>query len=233
LSQSIELLTLQEVDNELASLAAAIEAIAARLKGDAELDNARRQLQYLDQQLRRARARQKRTESDIDELNVRIIPDEKRLYDGSLRSPRDLEALQKEVHFLVGNRSRLEDALLEQLGEVEDLEARRRDIAKQTKSLETRWEAQQLELRQDSRKLEEKLATVARRREQLATRAAPRPLHLYEDLRRRKGGVAVAPIKAGACSSCRVSLPGALKSRALDPDSIVQCPNCERILVLG
>jgi predicted nucleic acid-binding Zn-ribbon protein len=233
LSQSIELLALQEIDDEVASLTAAIEAIANKLKGDAALDDARRQLQYFDQQLKRLRSRQRRTEADIDELNTRIVPDQKRLYDGSIRSPKDLEALQKEVDFLVGNRSRLEDTLLEQLAELEEMETRRRTADERVAQLELAWETQQLELRQDSRKLEERLVTSTRRREGQVHRAQPRPLHLYEDLRRRKGGVAVAPIKGGACSGCRVQLPGAVKSRALDPDVIVQCPNCERILTLG
>ena len=117
MSQSIELLALQDIDDEVASLSAAIEAIANKLKGDRRLDDARRQAQYFDQQLKRLRSRQRRTETEIEELNVRIVPDQKRLYDGSIRSPRDLEALQKELDFLIGNRGRLEDRLLEQLAE--------------------------------------------------------------------------------------------------------------------
>lgn len=233
MSQSIELLALQEIDDEVAGLTAASEAIANRLKGNPELDDLRRQAQYFDQQLKRLRSRQRRTESDIADLNVRIVPDQKRLYDGSIRSPKDLEALQKELDFLLGNRARLEDTLLEQLGEVEDVESQRAHAAARIDELEASWETLQLELRQDSRKLEEQLATALRRRSSQAAKASPRPLHLYEGLRLRKGGVAVAPIRAGACSSCRISLPGAVKSRALDPDIIVQCPNCERILTLG
>ena len=233
MSQSIELLALQEIDGEVASLTAALEAIAHKLKGDAELDDVRRQVQYFDQQLKRLRTRQRRTETDIDELNIRIVPDQKRLYDGSIRSPKDLEALQKELDFLLRNRSRLEDTLLEQLAEIEEMDAKRAAAAARVDQFEARWEGQQLELRQDSRKLEERLATATKRREGQAHRAQPRPLHLYEDLRRRKGGVAVSPIKSGACSGCRVQLPGAVKSRALDPDVIVQCPNCERILTVG
>lgn len=233
LSHSIELHALQEIDDEAAALSAAIEAVELKLKGDRELDDARRSLQYLDQQLKRLRGRQRRTESEIEEMNKRIVPDQKRLYDGSIHSPKDLEVLQREVNFLVANRSRLEDTLLEHLAEIEEVERQQREAATQVAQLESRWETQQLELRQDARKLGDKLAEVTKRRNGQSILVPPRMLHLYDDLRRRKGGVAVAPIRSGGCGSCRVTLPGALKSKALDPDTLVQCPNCERILTLG
>ena len=53
----------------------------------------------------------------------------------------------------------------------------------------------------------------------------------YEDLRRRKGGVAVTHLRAGACTGCRVSVPPSARKRALDPEAPALCPNCERILV--
>lgn len=233
MSKSFDLLSLQEIDDEAAALRASSDGVAARLKGNAALDDARRELQYLEEEIKKRRARQRRIETEIDDLNAKIEPEEKRLYDGSITSPKELQSLQKELDFLTGNRSQLEERLLGQLSQIEELEPRRRTVAGRIETLEREWETTQSSLRQESRQLEDKLAKVEKRRAEQRSDVPPRTLALYDSLRERKGGVAVAPIKAGACSSCRVTLPGNLKSKTVDKDSIVQCPNCERILTLG
>jgi predicted nucleic acid-binding Zn-ribbon protein len=145
----------------------------------------------------------------------------------------ELESLQKELDFHKGVRSGHEERLLKVMSEIEELSPRRKAARQKIETLEQDWERAQHDMRGELRQLEEKLDTVRRRRDEQKARITPRPLGLYEDLRPRKGGVAVAPIKAGACSSCRVALPGAVRSRTLDKDAVVQCPNCERILTPG
>jgi hypothetical protein len=187
----------------------------------------------VEEELRKRRNRQRRVEADIDEVNAKLVPEEKRLYSGVITSPKELESLQKELDFLAGARSGHEDRLLGVLSEIEALTPRRKAAQQSIETMERDWESSQLHLRQDLRQLEENLAAAQRRRDEQRARITPRSVGLYESLRPRKGGVAVSPIKAAACSSCRVTLPGAVRSQALDKDAIVQCPNCERILTPG
>lgn len=233
MSQVLELLTLQEIDDEAAALMATLEAVRARLRGNPELEDAGRRLQYVNQRLKSIRARQRRTEAQIEDLNARIAPEEKRLYDGSIHVPRELESLQKELAFLVSGREKLEEELLRELTEVEDLEGQRKAAEHRIVELEGDWNARRDELQAEAGRLEEKLREIGERRDFQRGQLKQSPLSLYEDLRRRKGGVAVAPIRAGACSACRVALPGAMRSRLMASDAIVQCPNCERILSVG
>lgn len=233
MSQSFELLALQEIDSEAAALRAAIDSLEQRLAGNSQLDDARRELQYVDAELAKRRTRQRRVETEIDDINAKIGPEETRLYDGSITSPKELESLQKEITFLTGNRSQQEDRLLAVLSQIEELELRRRAANQKIGELEREWDTAQVTLRGELHELQQKLGAVQSRRDEQKGRATPRNVGLYEDLRPRKGGVAVSPIKAGACSSCRVSLPGAVRSQTLDKDSVVQCPNCERILTPG
>ncbi len=233
MSQSFDLLTLQEIDNEAAAIHAAIESMEARLKGNVALGDARRELQYVEEELRKRRSRQRRVEADIDEVNAKLVPEEKRLYGGSITNPKELESLQKELAFLAGVRSGHEERLFKVLSEIEDLTPRLKAARQSVETLEQEWEAAQLSLRQELRQVTDNLGGVERRRNEQKAKILPRTLGLYEELRPRKGGVAVAPIKAGACSSCRVSLPGAVRSKTLDKDAVVQCPNCERILTPG
>jgi predicted nucleic acid-binding Zn-ribbon protein len=58
-------------------------------------------------------------------------------------------------------------------------------------------------------------------------------LSLYDALRPKKAGRPVARVERGACQGCRLSLPTHVVQRARSASAIIQCPSCERILVVG
>ena len=80
-------------------------------------------------------------------------------------------------------------------------------------------------------RLEGEIATTSGERDTCRGRLTAALVAQYEDLRRRKGGVAVTHLQAGACTGCRVSVPASARKLALDPEAPTLCPNCERILV--
>lgn len=229
MSQVAELVALQEIDAESAAARAALADVEARLQGDAELDEARRQLIQAEAERATIVATQRRLEDEVERLNDRIAPEEKRLYDGSVRNPKELTGIQHELELLKATRERQEDALVEVLDQAETASRQRSEAQGAVTRLEERWSRTQEELRLEARRLGDAIARIDQRREAQAARIPPRLLATYEDLRRRKGGTAVARIKGNTCSGCRITIPDALRSRVLAGETVAQCPNCERI----
>jgi hypothetical protein len=230
MSQVLDILTLQEIDDEAAVLHAALASVEQRLQSNQRLKDARRFLEHAESEVAQAQRRQRKLDGEIEGLTARIVPEERRLYDGSVRVPKELASIQREVEILKRQRSVLEDRSLELMTLVEGLHVRRKQAAAQVAVVEQEWDAERQKLEAEAGQLHSKVAAVEGRREEQRSRVPVRPLSLYEDLRRRKGGIAVSRIKAGACSGCRVTLPAGLRHQAMAPDAIVQCPNCERIL---
>jgi predicted nucleic acid-binding Zn-ribbon protein len=58
-------------------------------------------------------------------------------------------------------------------------------------------------------------------------------LALYEKAREHGGGVGAAMLRQRRCEGCRIELSGAELSavRAAEPDAVVRCEECRRILV--
>jgi hypothetical protein len=233
MSQVLELVSLQAVDAEAASMRAALADVERRLQGDEELAEARRVLTTAEAEATAARREQRRVEGDVEDLSDRIARDEARLYDGSIRIPKELASLQHEVETLKGNRGLLEDKLIGLLDAAEGADRQRAQSATSVRAFEERWRAEQDALRHESLRLQDAVARADQRREAQKAKVVPRALALYEDLRRRKGGLAVARISGSSCMGCRVSIPDALRRRAMDVTELAQCPNCERILALG
>jgi uncharacterized protein len=232
-SQVLDLLTLQALDDEAAALHASLGEVERRLHGDEALNAARAAFARAEEALAALQKQQRQLDAEIQGLTAKIEPEEKRLYGGSVKNPKELQGIQHEVELLKEQRARVEDRLLEVLAEVEGAEAERSRALGEVEGREMRRSTEVEALRQEASRLTDGITRAEARRMGQQAKVDPRTLALYEDLRRRKGGHAVARVQGNACSGCRVQLPDAVRRRAMSPAQLAQCPNCERILAVG
>ncbi|MBI2765044.1 MAG: hypothetical protein HYX53_03940 [Chloroflexi bacterium] len=233
MSQVLELLSLQSVDDEAAALRAALADVERRLHDNEELDESRRELVAVRAKAELSRREQRRLEGEVEQLSDRIATDEKRLYEGSIRLPKELANLQHEVDLLKGARAKLEDELIEVLDTGEGISREVRGAENRVRLLEARWQQVQQDLRHESLRLNDAIGRADAKRDIQKSKINPRALQVYDEVRRRKGGMAVARIVGGSCTGCRVAIPDSLRRKAFSATELARCPNCERILALG
>ncbi len=228
-----ELAALQAIDNEATALRAALSDVQYRLRGDADLDDARRALQETDTALLNQRKEQRRVEGEVQTLNAKITPEEKRLYDGSVKNPKELTSIQQELDILKRHRSEFEDELLEVMSKIEQYDRLQTAQKRQVTQLEVRWEQKSAELKLEAARLHDVIALTDQRRDRQKALVTPRDLAVYEDLRKRKGGMAVVKLQGGVCLGCRITVPDGVRRRVFAPIALAQCPSCDRILSVG
>ncbi len=233
MTQVSEARTLQEIDDEVATVRAALDDVERRLRGNAEVDEARRRFGAAETELQDAQRVQRKLDGDIAGFNARIQPEEKRLYDGSVRNPKELGNIQHEVELLKGQRSKLEDELLDVMSRLEIADREFRAAEQSLNEWEGRWEQEQNDLKHEAKKLGDMLTRAEAKRAGQKMKLNPRILAVYEQVKFQRGGVAVAHVSGGNCGGCRVQIPEAVRRRAFSADQIAQCPNCERILYVG
>jgi len=233
MSVVFDILGLQEIDDRIAALRAAVASVNQRLAANQDLDDARRSLQVAESRIEQLQRRQRQLDLEVGSLTARIEPEERRLFSGEVQSPRELVSIQQELESLKARRSEFEDQVLDVMGRLEAMAPRRASAAAKVAAVERAWETEQQELRRELRRHADDILQEEQRRELQAPRIPPRALALYDDLRRRKGGVAVARLHGASCQGCRVSIPDALRRQVLLRDALVQCPNCEKILAPG
>jgi predicted nucleic acid-binding Zn-ribbon protein len=228
---------------ELADLDAELSRLEHRRQGlpeHAELD----QLQQRDAQLRDAlasldaeqgdlRRAQVKAEADVEQVRARIDRDRQRLDAGQVSSPRDLENLQSEIASLVHRQSDLEEIVLEVMERQETAQGRR--VAATAEREEIASERAVVTARRDATlgEIAEQAGKAADRRVGVADQEPPDLLQLYERMREQHGGVGAAALRGGRCEGCHLSLNTVdLNSiRAADPDEVLRCEECRRILV--
>ena len=233
LSQVTELRTLQEFDDEAATYRLALEEIERKLLGSEVLEAARERFNAAEIALAEIRKAQRSVDGEIEGLSAKIEPEEKRLYGGSVKNPKELGNIQHEVELLKQHKAEFEEQLLEVLQRLEAAEAEHAAAQLDLTQQESLRSREERDLKKESKRLTEQLSQADAKREAQKTKIVPRYLPVYEDIRRRRGGVAVARIAGGNCGACRVSVPEAIRRKAFTADQLALCPNCERILYVG
>lgn len=231
----LRLLDLQAADTALAQLLhkrktlPELAAIAARSERNAALHN-----DGVDAKTRASdiAAEQRRLENDVDAVRTRAARDEQRLLAGGLPA-KELASLQHEITTLARRQSSLEDELLEIMEQRESADSAVAAIAAQRAALSA--ELADLVAARDSAFADIDAAAAARSAERaaVAVEIPPELLALYERAREHGNGVGAAVLRVRRCEGCHMELSGSELAavRSAEPDAVVRCDNCRRILV--
>jgi uncharacterized protein len=233
MTSAADLFGLQEIDLTRDSRRALIADIESRLGESEDLIAARDLAETAEAEVEAIRRQQREVESELQDLDAKIAPVEKKLYDGSVRNPKELTDLQKEDNLLKQHRGALDDRGLELLERFEAASASVEAAKLRLSELEQAWRHDLADLRATSERAQQEMARLDEERHRRAAGMEGSILGLYDNLRPKKAGRAVARIERGACQGCRLSLPTHIVQRARSAAAIVQCPSCERILVGG
>ncbi|MBV9290906.1 MAG: hypothetical protein JO222_00520 [Frankiales bacterium] len=232
----LRLLDLQALDSSLDRLAhrrrtlpelAQIEELTARvdkLGGDIVL------LETEDRDLGREQAK---VDADVEQVRTRTQRDQQRLEAGQVGSPRELESLQSEIESLRRRQSELEDVELEVMERREAVQQRVTEIQQEREQAAADLVA--AEQRRDTTWAEidaEAEKTVTQRKD-LAASLPEDLVALYEKVRASSSGIGAAALHRGRCEGCHLQLntTDLNRLRDADPDDVLRCEECRRILV--
>ncbi|KAA0284719.1 MAG: hypothetical protein EDM79_01420 [Chloroflexi bacterium] len=230
MSAALGLYRLGEVDKHIDRIRTRLDNIQKTLDDDAEMKSARQLYENANGDYLQAQHGLKNAEIDVDNLRIKIEQAEASLYSGSIKNPKELQDLQKDVASLKKHLATLEERQLESMLLSEtattNLEKAKNDL-----------DLVQARLGNDHKKLIEEQTDLIRQMESLGQEreAALAPIEsplltVYEDLRKQKRGVAVAEVDDGACAACGTTINAALQQTARSQKQLAHCPSCGRIL---
>jgi len=232
MSKAKQLYELQEIDLGIERRTETLTQLRSQLGKDDDLVSVRTALDTARKHLADLEHQQHTAEWGVDDLGKKIAVEEKKLYDGSLKNPRELMNLQHEIDLFKERHREQEEQLLAIMMEVD---AKQQAVALKRSELEVMerdWEANQERLSREQTDLEADLTMLEQKRESLGGQTDSASLEIYEELRQAKQGLAVAKVVQGRCQGCRISLPMSDQQRARTGHRLVTCSNCGRILYM-
>ena len=228
------ILGLQELDTAIARL----DHRREQLEAGEELSALRKEMEEADARLGEIRlasdavaAESRRLEHEIESMNAKLDAEQKRMYDGSIANPKELEALQHEIASLTQRRARAEDDLLEQMVRKDDLDGRGTEADKDATVARARVEEVGGDAVKELDQVGAELAARRAERDALVTEFDEELLDLYDELRESKHGVGAAAIVDGVCQACHEKLSAVELDRLKRTEGVKRCEYCRRIVV--
>ena len=227
------LFRIQALDSQIDSHQARLAEVETKLANHPELDLARAEEESARGRLESAKQEARQAEEEARRQQQHIADEEKTLYGGGVRNPKELQDLQEESASLRKFLSVLEERQLQAMMQTEAAE---KALAAAQSGRE---EQERLRAEQEDRLNQEKTAALAAletlgfQREAAVSAVAAEDLDRYSALRKSKHGLAVARLENGSCGACGVAPSAARMDSARSGQEIVQCGNCGRILYMG
>lgn len=225
------LYALQQVDSRLDQLKKQYSALDPGRKEEAEARQAREAHEAISSTLTNSSAALH--DAELEQKTVEAKRDEvqKKLYGGTVRVAKELQAMQEEVEMLGRQRSRLDEQILTLMDAIETERNLELEASAARASAEEKLAACQAAYKQAADQLATEARATSAERKQAAAAASPDLMKRYETLRAAKAGLAIVAIEDGnRCGGCKMSLPSAVLARAAEYRTIELCQNCGRIL---
>jgi predicted nucleic acid-binding Zn-ribbon protein len=229
MSASLGLFRLQQIDRQIDRAHARIETIRQALENDIELKTALTKHEAAQADHYHANNNLKNIEAEAGAQKIKIEQAESSLYGGSVKNPKELQDLQKDIASLKKHLVTLEERELEAMLILEKAEESLQNAKTELELLQAKRGSDHKKLIEDQSQLS---IEVERLTEERSAASAPIEAHLlqsYESLRNDKRGIAITEVADNACASCGSNLNAALiqSARSL---KLAYCPSCGRIL---
>lgn len=230
MSDTRQLYNLQQLDTELDTDRARLAEIERILNDNSALKKAKDQVSRAEENHTKAQLALKRAEQEVQVQQDKIDKNQKKLYGGTVKAPKELEDLQMEAGALRRYLSTLEDKQLEAMLVYEEAEAKKQQSQENLEKVRHQVADQNQDLTQEQAALTEKVESLDSERQELYGTFSQDILSQYEKLRQSRAGLAVADVKDNSCAACGATLTAAQSQAARSPSQITNCEMCGRIL---
>ena len=230
-----KLLPIQDLDREVDALGderRRLLGAAQEMVLERELHARKARVAQREAELAATERQQRLAELERQSQEVERERSTRRLYGGDVRSPRDLEGLQKNIAGSETRISDLETAILEAMERADllrqKLQADRAAVAQAAAALEKHRQTR----RQRLAVVDGRLPLLVAQRASAVTAVETVVLREYERVRRgTNDGVGVARAESGRCTGCQVEFAPLVRERLRNAAERVSCEHCGRLLV--
>lgn len=228
MSNTLGLFRLQQVDSQIDHARLKLDTIRKTLENDAELKQALTKFENKQKENHQTLNLMKNAEAEVQAQKIKIEHAESSLYGGSVKNPKELQDLEKDIASLKKYLVTLEERELEAMLKSETATSEFEKSKTELEILQAKRGNEHKKLIDEQTALTNQLESLSDEREASVTSIDVKMLANYDELRKSKRGVAISEIQDGACASCGTDINAATQQNARR--QIVHCPSCGRIL---
>jgi uncharacterized protein len=233
MNQSAYLHRLQRIDTQIDQTENRLAEIERLLSEDERIRLARQALEDSKRILEKSRLALRSAEHNVQTTRIKIEQSEASLYGGSIRNPKELQDLQREIESLKRHQAALEDLQLQAMLEQEESEESERMAQAGFHQAEAEVTEQKSGLVGERDGLLKNKARLLAERAAALPAVLPANLEIYNRIREQKKGTAVSLVDDDTCTICGAEVrPGESQASRMQA-TLHYCTSCGRILFAG
>jgi len=221
---------LQTVENDIRGINHLLANIPAELEAiDNQLSEFKIKIEKVENKSATLKKQYRDWEGESQSISSKIEQEEGKL--SSVKNNKEYQALLTGIEHLKGERSVIEDKMIESLEAMDEAKA---DLAAQKtefKQFEAQLNRQREVISQRSDKKQQEQGALENVKVSLVGDIDPSVLERYQHVKTLKGqGLAVAAVQNEVCKGCNMNIPPQLYNDLQRYESLLVCPNCQRII---
>jgi len=163
---------------------------------------------------------------ETDELNHK-------LYGGKIGNIKELENMEKKVHYLDNERKLREDEIIRYMENIDELESEAARLHQSLQEEQELLQKRRIIAQRERKSVQNELKGLTEQIDGLAAKTEAGLLKKYRQWSKRLGGGrCISLVQDGFCGICNVSLPSSFSQRLQSSGELVYCENCSSLLVL-
>jgi predicted nucleic acid-binding Zn-ribbon protein len=221
---------LQKIDNNISRVTNRITKINVTLNNNLEILASKRAIDEKNNEREVLSVKLSEVEAKIQEKRNKLEFAESSLYSGTIKNPKELQDLQKEINSIKPVIAGFENDQLDLMLQVESIDETVKHLESEHKFLLTRIAGEHQVIITERETLTVELSKNESEKIAVLSQIPTNMLEIYRNLREKKAGVAVALIDDQSCSICGSALTPAQCQSARSQSGYQLCPSCGRIL---
>lgn len=176
---------------------------------------------------------ERRLDDEVNRLRTKATEVDKRMYSGTVSSPKELQAMQADIDQLRRHADDVEETELEVLERREALDAEVAELEVRAAALAADMDRFTAVIAEAEVAIDAELGVETAARTAAVAGITPDVMSLYEEVRAKNRGTGAARLTGSNCGACHLSLPATEvdRIRHLPPDELARCEHCGAILV--
>ena len=233
MNQSAYLHRLQRIDTQIDQTETRIAEIERLLSEDERIRQAKLTAEEAKRELELARQALRAAEHLVRETRIKTEQSEASLYGGSIRNPKELQDLQREIDSLKRHMLVLEENELQAMITVEAAEKTDQNAQSGLLQAQAEVTAQKAGLAGERDTLLKNRTRLHTERSAALSSVLPQNLETYQRIRELKKGIAVTAIDEDTCTTCGAEVRPSEGQSARMQSNLHFCTSCGRILFAG
>lgn len=223
------LIRIQECDSQLVKLSTKKTRLPEKLaQMEEEFQRFKETIEQNKRKYDELKAQRAECETKIKKINDGMVKTKEKLLE--VKNNKEYQAMLKEIETAEKTRGDLESQIIMLMDEMDQISVLVKKDEDTLKQADNKHNEEKKIIENDLSAIDAETADWTEKRLDLQKSIPDDLLARYEKIRKRNQGVGVIPVWKAVCSGCHMNIPPQLYNELQRSNSLLSCPNCNRIM---